>query len=89
MNQARIKYVQGDLFDAIPDFSGIARKSDQETMQCPFFSLSKTRRVKPIDYKSPDGNIWVHVSAPADYGIATIYDQDILCFLAAVTRQKR
>src|SRR3546814_17671735 len=53
-------------------------------MERPFFSLAKTKRVKPIDYTSPDGKAWVHVSANPDYGMATIWDADILIYCASV-----
>ncbi|MBJ8199724.1 replication initiator protein A, partial [Klebsiella pneumoniae] len=50
----------------------------------PFFSLAKSKRIKPIDYKSPDGKLWVHVSGNPDYGMATIWDADILIYCASV-----
>ncbi len=53
-------------------------------MERPFFSLAKSRRVKPIDYQSPDGRLWVHVSGNPDYGMATIWDADILIYCASV-----
>src|SRR3546814_10151037 len=53
-------------------------------MERPFFSLSKRKRLKPIDYISPDRKITVHVSANSEYGLATIYDLDILIYCASV-----
>jgi len=52
-------------------------------MQRPFFSLSKNKRVKPIDYLSPDKSVRVHISANREYGMATIWDADILIYLAS------
>ncbi|MGI9360837.1 MAG: replication initiator protein A, partial [Parasphingorhabdus sp.] len=44
---------------------------------------AKSKRVKPIDYTSPDGKLWVHVSGNPDYGMATIWDADILIYCAS------
>lgn len=43
-----------------------------------------SRRVKPIDYYSPNGKLWVHVSSNLAYGTATIWDADILLYWASV-----
>ncbi|MBF0336091.1 MAG: replication initiator protein A, partial [Alphaproteobacteria bacterium] len=51
-------------------------------MERPFFSLAKRKRVKPIDYRSPDGSVWVRVEPHQTYGMATIYDADILIWAA-------
>jgi plasmid replication initiation protein len=53
-------------------------RDQRDTMERPFFSLSKNKRVKPIEYTSPDGKTWVKVSANPEYGMATIWDFDIL-----------
>ena len=34
-------------------------------------------------YTAPDGKLWVHVSANPDYGMATIWDADILIWAAS------
>jgi plasmid replication initiation protein len=73
---------QFDLF--LPYLADIPLRDQREMMERPFFSLAKTKRVKPIDYKSPDGKLWVHVSANPDYGMATIWDADILIYCASV-----
>ena len=49
----------------------------------PFFSLSKNKRIKPIDYVSPDGSVYVRVTANAELGMATIWDADILIWAAS------
>ena len=45
-------------------------------MTYPFFSLAKTRRVAPIDFRA--GDISVRVEATAQHGMATIWDADVL-----------
>ena len=72
---------QFDLF--LPYLADLALRDQREMMERPFFSLAKSKRVKPIDYKSPDGKTWVHVSANPDYGMATIWDADILIYCAS------
>lgn len=73
---------QFDLF--LPYLADMPLRDQREMMERPFFSLAKTKRIKPIDYRSPDGKLWVHVSANADYGMATIWDADILIYCASV-----
>lgn len=73
---------QFDLF--LPYLTDLQFRDQREMMERPFFSLSKSKRVKPIDYKSPDGKLWVHVSAGPEYGMATIWDADILIYCASV-----
>ena len=73
---------QFELF--LPYIADLNFRDQREIMERPFFSLAKSRRVKPIDYTSPDGQLWVHVSASPDYGMATIWDADILIYCASV-----
>lgn len=84
MTQADRKSIpdQFDLF--LPYLADMPLRDQREMMERPFFSLAKTKRVKPIDYKSPDGKLWVHVSANPDYGMATIWDADILIYCASM-----
>lgn len=72
---------QFDLF--LPYISDLALRDQREMMERPFFSLAKSKRIKPIDYRAPDGKTWVHVSANPDYGMATIWDADILIYCAS------
>lgn len=72
---------QFDLF--LPYLADLPLRDQREMMERPFFSLAKSKRVKPIDYRSPDGKLWVHVSASPDYGMATIWDADILIYCAS------
>ena len=76
MSQDQREEGQVDLF--LPQLTALPLRDQRETMERPFFSLSKRKRLKPIDYVSPDRKITVHVSANSEYGLATIYDLDIL-----------
>ena len=70
---------QLDLFQAIPgDF---APRDAQDLMAWPFFSLAKSKRVAPIDFKM--GETWILVEATAEHGMATIWDADILIWAAS------
>ncbi len=81
--------VQFEMFFTLPDFSDISLRDYQETMQRPFFSLAKKKRIKPIDYLSPDKSVHVHVSANPEYGMATIWDADIMIYLASHLNELR
>lgn len=65
---------QPDLFAA--SFADIPVRDQRDTMERPFFSLAKKPRLEPIEYKV--GNVWVEVSANPQFGMATIWDADIL-----------
>ncbi len=78
---------QFDLF--IPLMRDLSLKDQRETMERPFFSLQKRKRLKPIEYKSPDGEVSVKVEAVPAYGMATIWDADILIWAtSALNRLK-
>jgi plasmid replication initiation protein len=66
--------IQPDLFAA--NFADIPIRDQRDTMERPFFSLAKKPRFAPIDYHV--GETWVEVSANPKFGIATIWDADIL-----------
>lgn len=80
---------QLDLFVALP--GDLPTHDQQELMERPFFSLSKSPRTQPIDYKVRNGSteIAVRVMAPAELGIATIWDADILIWAASQIREAR
>jgi len=61
----------------------------QDLMANPAFSISKTPRTTPIEYST--GNIYLRVEAVAKYGMATIWDADIMIWAAThiVTAQNR
>ncbi|OYW27369.1 MAG: plasmid replication initiator protein, partial [Caulobacter sp. 12-67-6] len=68
----------------IPLMHDVPLKDQRETMERPFFSLQKRKRLKPIEYESPNNDVWVKVEAMPAYGMATIWDADILVWAAAV-----
>jgi plasmid replication initiation protein len=65
---------QPDLFAA--NFADIPIRDQRDTMERPFFSLAKKPRFNPIEYHV--GDTWVEVSANPKFGLATIWDADIL-----------
>ena len=50
-------------------------------MAYPFFSLAKSRRIAPIDFRA--GDVAIRVEAMPDHGMATIWDADILIWAAS------
>jgi plasmid replication initiation protein len=70
---------QLDLFQALP--GGMAPRDVQDLMAYPFFSLAKSKRLAPIDFKA--GAITIRVEAVPEYGMATIWDADILIWAAS------
>ncbi|RVG25670.1 RepA replication protein [Sinorhizobium meliloti] len=59
----------------------IAARDAQDLMSWPFFSLAKSRRVRPIDFKM--GDVAIRVEPTAEHGMATIWDADILIWAAS------
>ncbi len=55
-------------------------RNERNLMLYPFCSTSKRKRLKSIDYRSADGKRWLKVSANHDFGMAKIWDFDILRF---------
>lgn len=84
MTPARREAVSEQFELFLPYLADLPLRDQREMMERPFFSLAKSKRVKPIDYRSPDGKLWVHVSANPDYGMATIWDADILIYCASM-----
>ena len=70
---------QPDLFIALP--SDIPARDQQDLMERPFFSLSKSKRTTPIEYEV--GGNYICVTANEKYGSATIWDADILIWAAS------
>lgn len=56
-------------------------KDQQDLMSYPFFSLSKRKRLTPIEYD--DGRVKVTITGQDEYGIANIYDADVLIYVAS------
>ena len=50
-------------------------------MAYPFFSLSKSHRIRPIDFKV--GGVAIRVEGMPEHGMATIWDADILIWAAS------
>jgi len=69
---------QLNLFVAV--FADVPIRDQRDMMERPFFSLSKKPRLMPIEYRV--GGIWVRVSANPDFGMASIWDSDILIWAA-------
>lgn len=57
-------------------------RDNKDVMEYPFLSIQKGRR-KPIQFTSPDGKISVHVSGNTEFGIANIWDWDLMIYLSA------
>jgi hypothetical protein len=70
---------QLDLFRALP--GDMAPRDSQDLMAFPFFSLAKSRRVAPIDFRA--SGITIRVEGTAEHGIATIWDADVLIWAAS------
>jgi len=78
---------QFDLF--APYLSDLPLRDQRETMERPFFSLSKRKRLRPIEYVSPDSSVWVKVEGHQAYGMATIWDADILIWAASTLTEMK
>lgn len=87
MSKRRDPNPEFDLF--IPMMNDLPLKDQRETMERPFFSLQKRKRVKPIEYSSPDGETWVKIEAIPAYGMATIWDGDILIWAASTLNRMK
>jgi plasmid replication initiation protein len=82
MNRPRFYNPQFDLF--LPTIFDLKFRDQKDTMERPFFSLSKSKRMKPIEYVNENDGIFVTVQPHQDYGMATIWDADILIWAASV-----
>jgi plasmid replication initiation protein len=78
---------QFDLF--VPFVADLPLRDQREVMERPFFSLAKRKRVKPIEYVSPNGDVFVNVFPNAEFGMATIWDADILIWAASTLNNLR
>jgi plasmid replication initiation protein len=70
---------QLDLFRALP--GDLAPRDAQDLMAYPFFSLAKTHRITPIDFRMKD--VTIRVEAVPEHGMATIWDADVLIWAAS------
>lgn len=85
MSNAPREREQLDLFRALP--GDMAPRDSQDLMAFPFFSLAKSRRTAPIDFRS--GNVTIRVEGTQEHGIATIWDADILIWAASQIEEAR
>lgn len=59
----------------------MALRDSQDLMAFPFFSLAKSRRTAPLDFRA--GGVTIRVEGTQEYGIATIWDADVLIWAAS------
>ena len=74
-----VERTQLELFRSVP--GDLAPRDAQDLMAWPFFSLAKTRRAVPIEFRM--GATWISVEAVAEHGMATIWDADVLIWAAS------
>jgi len=67
------------LFRALP--GDLAPRDAQDLMAYPFFSLAKSKRLQPIDFRA--GAVSIRVEATPEHGMATIWDADVLIWAAS------
>lgn len=75
----RPERAQLNLFRVIP--RDMALRDAQDLMAYPFFSLAKSRRVRPIVFAA--GDVSIRVEAVPEHGMATIWDADVLIWAAS------
>lgn len=66
-------------FHALP--GPMAVRDAQDLMAYPFFSLAKSKRVIPIHFRA--GHLAIDVEATNQFGMATIWDADVLIWAAS------
>ena len=79
------EWEQLELFRALP--GDLAPRDAQDLMSYPFFSLAKSKRLTPIDFRM--GEIVIKVEATPEHGMATIWDADVLIWAASQIVQAR
>src|ERR1700761_4287090 len=82
MRGARFYNPQFDLF--LPTIVDLKFRDQKDTMERPFFSLSKSKRMKPIEYVNENDGVFVTVQPHQDFGMATIWDADVLIWAASI-----
>jgi plasmid replication initiation protein len=78
-HRTRQEREQLELFRALP--GDLAPRDAQDLMAYPFFSLAKTHRTTPIDFRMNE--IAIRVEAVPEHGMATIWDADVLIWAAS------
>lgn len=74
-----------EAFRALP--GDLAPRDVQDLMIYPWFSLAKTKRTQPIDYRQ--GELTLRVEGTLEHGIATIWDADLLIWAASQVVEAR
>ena len=72
-HQHRDERAQLDLFRALP--GDLAPRDAQDLMAYPFFSLAKSKRLAPIDFKA--GSVKIRVEAVAEHGLPSVSVSDV------------
>ncbi|WP_395337617.1 replication initiator protein A (plasmid) [Novosphingobium sp. BL-8H] len=75
---------QGELFQLDSPLTGEIR-GERSLMAFPFFALSKNAWMKPLSYATPTVSIEVR---PSMRGVATIYDKEIVLYIASLMASK-
>jgi plasmid replication initiation protein len=70
---------QLEIFRSLP--GDLVPRDAQDLMVYPFFSLAKSKRIAPIDFRT--GDVVIRVEGTAEHGIATIWDADVLIWAAS------
>lgn len=78
-HRTRSEREQLELFRARP--GDLAPRDAQDLMAYPFFSLAKSHRTIPIDFRA--GDVAIRVEAVPEHGMATIWDADVLIWAAS------
>jgi plasmid replication initiation protein len=65
----------------------LAPRDLQDLMSYPFFSLTKSKRIQPINYNA--GDITIRVEGTTEHGVATIWDADVLIWAASQITEAR
>ena len=81
---AVIDPVQRNLFEVDSPLHGKVR-GEKSIMDFPFFSLSKTPAMERFEYKVDDISISIR---PSDTGMATMYDKEIILYVASLMAQQ-
>ncbi|MBW8910813.1 MAG: replication initiator protein A [Sphingomonas sp.] len=75
---------QGDLFKFDSPLFGDVQ-GEQTVAEFPFFALAKKKQMKPMIFESEDVRIQIN---PGSDGIATIYDKEILLYIASLMAER-
>jgi plasmid replication initiation protein len=78
-----VRHQRPQLDLLLPAIGDMPMRDQRETMERPFFSLAKKKRLTPIEYVSPNGEIFVRVYPHQKFGMATIWDADVLIWAAS------